>query len=56
MRMVEERASNMALMDYVLLPKQMHGRLLDETVCREGGGISDHLLVEASQSGGWIEE
>ena len=38
---------DMALMDYVLLPKRMHGRLLDVKVCRgECGGMSDHILVE----------
>ena len=37
-----------ALKDYVLLPKQMLGRLLDVKVWRgEDGGISDHFLVES---------
>ena len=37
-----------ALMDYVLLSKRMHGRVLDVTVERgEGEGMSDHFLVEA---------
>ena len=36
------------LMDYVLLPRRMLGRLLDVKVWRrEGGGMSDHFLVEA---------
>ena len=48
MRMVEGRVVDRALMDYVLLPKRMRGRLSDVTVCRaEGGGMSDHFLVEA---------
>ena len=35
-------------MDYVLLPKRMLGSLLDANVRRgEGGGMSDHFLVEA---------
>ena len=35
-------------MDYVFLPKPMHGRLLDVKVCRgEGGGMSDHFWPEA---------
>ena len=67
-RMVEGRVSDGALIDDVLLPKQMCGRLLDVYVCNwEGGGMSDHFLVEASlkfvdgwsrmdeclKSGGW---
>ena len=37
-----------ALMDYMLLPKQMLARLLDVKVWRgEGRGMSDHFLVEA---------
>ena len=37
-----------ALVDYVLLPRRMLGRLLDVKVRRgEGGGVSDHFLVEA---------
>ena len=42
-------------MDYVLLPKRMLGRL-DVKVWRgEGGGLSDHFLVEARLKlvGGW---
>ena len=39
---------DLALMDYVLIPKRMRGRLLDVKVCREeGGGMSDHFLLEA---------
>ena len=35
-------------MDYVLLPKRMLRRKLDVKVWRrEGGGLSDHFLVEA---------
>ena len=34
------------LMDYVLLPKWMLGRLRDVNVLRaEGGGLSSHILV-----------
>ena len=43
-------------MDYVLLPRRMLGRLLDVKVWRgEGGGMSDHFLVEALLKfvGGW---
>ena len=45
-----------ALTDYVLLPKRMLGRLLDVKVWRgDGGGMSDHLLLEARLKfgGGW---
>ena len=45
-----------ALMDYVLLPKRMLGRLLDVKVWRgEGGGISDHFWVQTwlKMVGGW---
>ena len=46
--MAEGRVVDRALMDYVLTPKRMRGRLLDVKVCRgEGGGMSDHFLVEA---------
>ena len=54
--MVGGRASDRALIDYVLLPKQMRLRLLDVNVCREvGGRMSDHFLVEAGLKvvGGW---
>ena len=47
-RTLEGRVVDMALMDYVSLPKRMRGRLLDVNVCgAEGGGTSDHFLVEA---------
>ena len=43
-RTVEGRAVDRALMDYLLLPKPMRGRLLDVNVWRGvGGGISDHF-------------
>ena len=45
-----------ALMNYVLLPRRMLGRLLDVKVWRgEGCGLSDHFLVEARLIvlGGW---
>ena len=48
MRTVEGRVVDRTLMDYVLLPKQTRGRLLDVNVCRGGGGrMSDHFLIEA---------
>ena len=48
MRILEGRVVHRASMDYVLLPKRMRARLLDVNVCRgEGGGMSDHFLVEA---------
>ena len=50
------RVVDKALMDYVLLPKQMLGRLLDVKVWRgEGRGLSDHFWVEARLKllGGW---
>ena len=48
LRMAEGRVVDRALMNYVLLPKQMLGRLLDVKVWRgEGRGMSDHFLVEA---------
>ena len=43
-------------MDYVLLPRRTLGRLLDVKVWRgEGGGMSNHILVEAwlKLVGGW---
>ena len=56
LRMAEGRVVDKALMDYVLLPRKMLGRLLDVKVWRrEGGGLSDHFLVEARLKlvGGW---
>ena len=50
------RVVNKALMDFVMLPKRMLGRLLDVKVWRgEGGGMYDHFLVEALLKlvGGW---
>ena len=45
------------LMDYVLLPKRMLGRLLDVKVCRgEGGGLSDRFWWSSAEIGGWMEE
>ena len=38
-KMVEGRVVDKALMDYVLLPRRMLGRLLDVKVCRGEGGI-----------------
>ena len=44
-----------ALKDYVMLPKRMLGRLFDVNVWREGGGMSDHFIVDARLKlvGGW---
>ena len=55
LRMAKGRVVDWALMDYVLLPKRMLGRLLDVNERREGGGMSDHFLVEARLKlvGGW---
>ena len=47
LRMAEGRVVDRTLMDYVLLPKRMLGRLLEVKVCRGEGGISDHFLVES---------
>ena len=47
---------DMALMDYVLVPKRMLGKLFDVKVWRrEGGGMSDRFSVEARLKfvGGW---
>ena len=57
-RMVEGRAVDKALMDYVLLTRRMLGRLLDVKVWRgEGGGLSDHFFGGSSaQICGWLEE
>ena len=56
LRMGEVRVVDRALMDYMLLPRRMLGRLLDVKVWRgEGGGMSDHFLLEARLKlvGGW---
>ena len=56
LRLAEGRVIYKALMDYVLLPRRMLGRLLDVKVWRgEGGGFSDHFWVEARLKllGGW---
>ena len=48
LRMAEGMVLDKALMDYVLLPRLMLGKLLDVKVWRgEGGGMSNHFLVEA---------
>ena len=47
MRVAGGRMVERALMDYVLVPKRMLGRLLDVHVFRgEAGGMSDHYLVQ----------
>ena len=56
LRMAEGRVVDKALMDYVLLPRRMLGRLLDVKVWRgEDEGMSDHFLVEGRLKlvGGW---
>ena len=56
LRMAEGRAVDTALVNYVLLPKRMVGRLLDVKVWRgEGGRMSVHFLMEARLKllGGW---
>ena len=57
LRMAEGRMVDKALLDYVLLPRRMLGRLLDVKLRRGegGGGLSDHFLVEARLKllGGW---
>ena len=55
LRMAEGRVVDRALMDYVLLIKRMLSHLLDVKVWREGGGTSNHFLVEARLKlvGGW---
>ena len=55
-RMAEGKMVDRALMDYVLLPKRMHGRLLEVKVWRgEGVGMFGHFLEEARLKlvGGW---
>ena len=47
LRIAEGRVVDKALMDHVLLPRRMLGRLVDVKLCRgERGGLSDHFLVE----------
>ena len=49
LRMAERRVVGRALMDYMLLPKRMIGRMLDVKVWRgEGGGMSDHFFGGSS--------
>ena len=54
LRISEGREVNKALMDYVLLPRRMLGRLFDVKLWRRGG-LPDHFLVEARLKlvGGW---
>ena len=59
LRMAEGRVVDKALMDWVLLPRRMLGRLLDVKAWRGEavgeGGLCDHFLVEAQLKlvGGW---
>ena len=45
LRMAEKRVLDKALMDYVLLPRRMLGRLLDVKVWRGEGGGGDCLTI-----------
>ena len=46
--MTEGRLVDRAFIDYVFVPKRIHGRLLDVNVCTgEGRLLSDHVLVES---------
>ena len=55
-RMAEGRLVDRALMDNVLLPKRMLGRLLDVNVLRvEGVGMSYNFLVEARLKNWWVD-
>ena len=43
-----------ALMDYVLVSRKVVGSLIDVRVLRgEGGGMSDHYLVESRKGSEW---
>ena len=57
LRMAEGSVVDRALMNYVLLPKRMLGRLLDVNVWRgEGARMSDHFFGGSSaEIGGWME-
>ena len=57
LRMAEGTLVDNTLVDYVLIPRRMLGRLLDVKVWR-GEGLSDHFLVEARLKlvGGWRSE
>ena len=45
------------LMDYVLLPRGMFGRLLDVKVWRgEGGGCLTFFGGSSDEIGGWLEK
>ena len=57
-RFIEGRVVDKALMDYVLLPRRMLGRLLDVKVWRgEGGGIVLPFFGGSSaEIIGWLEE
>ena len=47
-RVIEGRVVERALMDYVLVKRNMFGRVIDVVVYRgEANGVSDHFLVEA---------
>ena len=58
LKMVEARVVDWALMDYMLLPKRMLGRLLDVKVWKgEGGGMSDHIFggCSAEIANWWVD-
>ena len=56
LRMAEGRVVDRALMDYVLLPKRMLGRVLDVTVWRGEGGVMSRPSFggTSAEIGGWI--
>ena len=57
LRKAEGSAVDKALMDYVLLPRRMLGKLLDLKVFREEGGIvSPFFGGSSAEIGGWLEE
>ena len=57
LRMVQGRVVDKALMDYVLLPRRMLGRLLDVKVWRgEGGIVGPFFGGTSAKIGLWLEE
>ena len=44
-----------ALMDYMLLPKRMLGRLSDVKLWREGGGMSQFFAGSSAEISGWVD-
>ena len=57
LRMTEGRVVDKALMDYLLLPRRMLGRLLDVKVWRgEGGIVRPFFGGRSAEIIGWLEE